>query len=142
MLQRTQVFLFRPAFELHLFRLRVFGMQPAGRHAGVGATVGNTEAVPVAVLAGEGQLRDRLAADGHTVAGAQEQQPPGLYRRHRAVQRGQPRQKAGVGFLRLVDVRHRHPGKAFRQLRREFVALGYLLHHLAQRGAVIRHLPA
>ncbi|ADX32439.1 hypothetical protein G184_gp24 [Erwinia phage ENT90] len=136
MLRRVRLLFFGFALQLYLFRLRVFGVQPAGDHAGIGTAIGNAEAVPVAVLAGQGQLRDRFAADGNPGTGPDKQQTSCLDGRHRAMQRGQPRQKFGVCLLRLVDMAHRNACEFSRHSRGQLVASGYLFQHSAQGGVM------
>ncbi|WP_231502126.1 hypothetical protein [Paracidovorax avenae] len=45
--------------------------------------------------------------------------------------------EAQVTFVRLVDVRHAHPGEAVIDARRELVPLGYLANDGAERGVVV-----
>ncbi len=66
-LQCAQVFFFLFAFQFYLLllRLRVIGVKPLCRYAGIGSTVSNRKMVAVAVAAGYGDLRDFFTAGRH-----------------------------------------------------------------------------
>jgi hypothetical protein len=72
-LQRARVLLFGFTLELHLLllRLRVFGVQPFRRHAGVGFPVSNGKLMTVAVAALKRHLRNGFTAGRLTATGFQ-----------------------------------------------------------------------
>jgi uncharacterized membrane protein YedE/YeeE len=70
-LQRAQVLYLRLTLQFHflLLRLRVFGVHPFRRHAGVGFPVGDGKLMAVAVATFDCHLRDGFTAGRHHATG-------------------------------------------------------------------------
>ena len=116
-----------------LLLLRAVHVVEVRAHAVVAVAVGLQVAVLVAILAGEGDVRQRQATGGLAATGRQAEQAAGFHGGHRVEVLAQACQQVGVGLVGLVQLQDRQACQRRREHRLQVVAEGDVGEHVAQR---------